>query len=76
VITSMAPPAPRPTGGIVDDQERDDNQRGYERDETDAHHQLGSYLLRLVREGDQHAARTGRQVPRTVQALRLREEQR
>ncbi len=38
--------------GTVDDIRREDDDRGYERDETDAHHRLGRLLLRMVREAD------------------------
>ncbi|WP_031511046.1 hypothetical protein [Streptomyces megasporus] len=59
-------PAARPAAGIVDDLERDDDRRGFERDETDNHHRhLGAELLRRVREADARVP-AERRAPRTV----------
>ncbi|MEU4898214.1 hypothetical protein AB0B12_37900 [Streptomyces sp. NPDC044780] len=56
MITSIACTIPRPTGGILEDFEEEDDQRGYE-DEPEA--RLWAYLARLVREADARIA-TGR----------------
>ncbi|MER7832199.1 hypothetical protein [Streptomyces sp. NPDC095602] len=56
---SLTPPA----AGIVDDTERDDDRRGYERDETDALHQL---VRHLVADGDRRARLAGRRARRTL----------
>lgn len=53
MITSIACTIPRPTGGILDEFEEDDDRRGYE-DEPEA--RLRVYLDRLVREGDARIA--------------------
>ncbi|MFJ9703416.1 hypothetical protein [Streptomyces fradiae] len=58
---AVIPPAPR--AGIVDDKERDDNRRGYGRDETDALHQL---VRHLVADGDRRARLAGRRARRTL----------
>ncbi|MFG2234866.1 hypothetical protein ACGFNX_33575 [Streptomyces sp. NPDC048723] len=47
---SATPSGPR--AGIYDDMERDDNRRGFERDETDANMALGRLLRRISREHD------------------------
>ncbi|AEM88648.1 hypothetical protein [Streptomyces violaceusniger] len=61
MINSIACTIPRPTGGILDDFEEEDDQRGYE-DEPEA--RLWVYLNRLVREADARiaAGRPGRTV--------------
>ncbi|MGK5497295.1 hypothetical protein [Streptomyces sp. URMC 125] len=61
----------RPIAGIVDDLEREDDKRGFERDETDNHHRLGEYLLRAVREADARIP-VERRAPRTVAQMRAR----
>ncbi|WP_236669487.1 hypothetical protein [Streptomyces antimycoticus] len=53
MINSIACTIPRPTGGILDDFEEEDDQRGYE-DEPEA--RLWAYLDRLVREADARIA--------------------
>ncbi|CAM5677603.1 hypothetical protein SANTM175S_02344 [Streptomyces antimycoticus] len=53
MINSIACTIPRPTGGILDDFEEEDDQRGYE-DEPEA--RLWAYLDRLVRETDARIA--------------------
>ncbi|MFJ8692822.1 hypothetical protein [Streptomyces roseolilacinus] len=58
---AVIPPAPR--AGIVDDMERDDNRRGYERDETDALHQL---VRHLVADGDRQVRLAVRRARRTL----------
>ncbi|MFI6125372.1 hypothetical protein ACIBCU_37620 [Streptomyces sp. NPDC051064] len=52
-----------PRAGWLEDQERDDNQRGFERDETDQFHRL---VDRLVDDGDTRARSAGRQARRTL----------
>ncbi|WP_420082780.1 hypothetical protein ACN6AT_37775 (plasmid) [Streptomyces sp. JL4002] len=47
---SAAPSGPQ--AGIYDDMERDDNRRGFERDETDPNMALGQLLRRIAREHD------------------------
>ncbi|MBB1252569.1 hypothetical protein H3146_04155 [Streptomyces sp. OF3] len=54
---------PPPRAGFLEDMEEEDNGRGFE-DEPESR-RLGTYLHRLVREGDARAAAAGRQVPRT-----------
>ncbi|MFJ8982640.1 hypothetical protein [Streptomyces sp. NPDC102282] len=49
--------------GWLEDEERKDNQRGYERDETDQVHQL---VHRLVADGDTRAESAGRHARRTL----------
>ncbi|MFI6143658.1 hypothetical protein ACIBCC_36390 [Streptomyces griseus] len=56
--------APAPTaGGGYGGWEDDDNQRGYERDETD---QFNRLVQQLVAEGDDRAAGAGRRARRTL----------
>ncbi|MFB8030614.1 MULTISPECIES: hypothetical protein [unclassified Streptomyces] len=52
-----------PWAGKVDDIGREDDQRGYERDETDQFHQ---FVGRLVADGDDRARSAGRQARRTL----------
>ncbi|WP_327713747.1 WhiB family transcriptional regulator (plasmid) [Streptomyces sp. NBC_00464] len=52
-----------PRAGIADDMSRDDDARGYERDETDQFHQV---LWHLVGDGDDRARAAGRQARRTL----------
>ncbi|MFF3974893.1 hypothetical protein ACFYZ6_34265 [Streptomyces rubiginosohelvolus] len=54
-------PAPTAAGGYGD-LEKDDNQRGYERDETDQFHQV---VRRLTDDGDRRARAAGRHARRT-----------
>ncbi|WP_189828230.1 hypothetical protein [Streptomyces finlayi] len=55
---------PTPSNGLVKDMEDADDQRGPERDETDAaFHKL---VRRLVADGDARAARAGRRARRTL----------
>lgn len=66
-----APPAPaRPRqtrAGWVEDEEERDNERGFERDETDnSFYQL---VRHLVADGDQRAARAGRRAPRLLSEM-------
>lgn len=53
---------PRPSAGIIDDIEREDNQKGYEPDNLTSFHQL---VRHLTADGDRRAARLGRQARRT-----------
>ncbi|MFF3735180.1 hypothetical protein ACFYXM_34145 [Streptomyces sp. NPDC002476] len=53
----------RPRAGLIGDMTEDDNQRGYERDETDTFHRL---IHHLVADGDDRARATGRNVRRTL----------
>jgi hypothetical protein len=72
VTTILTRNPARPHAGIVEDMEREDNDLGPERDETDNHHRrLGEYLLRLVREADARIP-AERRVPRTAAAMRAR----
>ncbi|WLQ69193.1 MULTISPECIES: hypothetical protein [Streptomyces] len=60
----MSPTTLVPRAGWLEDQERDDNQRGFERDETDnAFRQL---VHHLVVDGDARARSAGRQARRTL----------
>ncbi|MER7761340.1 hypothetical protein [Streptomyces sp. NPDC097619] len=58
---SITPPALR--AGVLDDMEREDNRRGFERDETDSFHQL---VAQLVADGDRRADVGGRRARRTL----------
>ncbi|MFJ1774981.1 hypothetical protein ACIOFQ_32850 [[Kitasatospora] papulosa] len=59
----MSATALTPRSGWLEGEERKDNQRGYERDETDQVHQL---VKRLVADGDTRAEFAGRQARRTL----------
>ncbi|MGK5448818.1 hypothetical protein [Streptomyces radiopugnans] len=62
----------RPQSGLIEDLEREDNERGYERDETDNHHRrLGAELLRWIREADTRVPAEQR-APRTVAQMHAR----
>ncbi|MFH8886694.1 hypothetical protein [Streptomyces californicus] len=65
-MTSMAPTLTAPNAGLADDMTREDNRRGFERDETDRFHQL---VQELVVDGDDRAASAGRQAARTLQQM-------
>ncbi|MGW0669797.1 hypothetical protein [Streptomyces sp. NPDC002746] len=52
-----------PRAGTVDDIRREDDARGYERDETDQFHRM---VERLVAVGDRRAHAAGRQARRTL----------
>ncbi|HEY9327063.1 MAG TPA: hypothetical protein VIS09_02290 [Streptomyces sp.] len=52
-----------PRFGVADDMSRDDDARGFERDETDQFHQV---VRHLVVEGDDRARSAGRQARRTL----------
>ncbi|GGZ96811.1 hypothetical protein GCM10010371_65920 [Streptomyces subrutilus] len=54
-----------PCAGKIDDIRREDDSRGYERDETDCLHQLGTLLLRMVRTDDARIP-DGRRARRTL----------
>ncbi|MFE7805895.1 hypothetical protein ACFU51_14760 [Streptomyces sp. NPDC057430] len=60
-----------PEMGIIDDVERDDEDHGYERDETDNCHRLGALLKRLVAESDARIP-VERRAPRTLADMRAR----
>ncbi|MEU3065043.1 hypothetical protein [Streptomyces subrutilus] len=60
----LMPPAPR--AGVFEDMERDDNTRGFERDETDRFHRL---VRQLVVDGDRRAAYVGRTARRTLDEM-------
>ncbi|MEF9915692.1 hypothetical protein RJT17_37280 [Streptomyces sp. P5-A9] len=63
-MTSFASTLDTPRAGLADDMERDDNRRGFERDETDtAFHRL---VDQLVVDGDDRARSAGRQTRRTL----------
>ncbi|WP_327372309.1 hypothetical protein [Streptomyces sp. NBC_01217] len=57
-----------PNAGKIDDIRREDDDRGYERDETDQFQRLGTLLLR---ETDARIP-TGRRAPRTLPEMRAR----
>ena len=59
--TGVAPLAPR--AGVIDDIRREDDRKGYERDETDTFHQLVDHL---VDDGDTRARTAGRRARRTL----------
>lgn len=54
--------------GIVDEIEREDNQRGYEPDDLTAFHQL---VRHLTADGDRRAASAGRKARRTLAEMTL-----
>ncbi|MCX0247929.1 hypothetical protein [Streptomyces drozdowiczii] len=60
---SLAPAIVAPRAGKIDDIGSEDDARGYERDETDQHHQL---VDRLVADGDTRARAAGRRARRTL----------
>ncbi|MFF3358199.1 hypothetical protein ACFYWN_37585 [Streptomyces sp. NPDC002917] len=60
-----------PRAGTVEDIRREDDARGYERDETDTHQRLGSLLLPMVRTADSRIP-VGRRAPRTRAEMRAR----
>ncbi|MFJ2094684.1 hypothetical protein ACIOEW_36325 [Streptomyces sp. NPDC087901] len=60
---AMSDSAVTPRSGIADDMSRDDDARGYERDETDQFHQV---VRHLVIDGDDRARAAGRQARRTL----------
>ncbi|MEV5605729.1 hypothetical protein AB0L33_30265 [Streptomyces sp. NPDC052299] len=60
-MTTALTPAPR--AGGIDDIRREDDARGYERDETDQFHRL---VDRLVFDGDSRAEAAGRRARRTL----------
>ncbi|MCX5346138.1 hypothetical protein [Streptomyces atratus] len=60
---SMTRTIPAPSNGLYSDMKGDDNQRGPERDETDAFHSL---VRHLVADGDSRAAKAGRRARRTL----------
>ncbi|MFE3770839.1 hypothetical protein [Streptomyces sp. NPDC059122] len=59
---------PRPSAGIIDDIEREDNQKGYESENLATFHQL---VRHLTADGDRRAARDGRQARRTRAQMTL-----
>ncbi|MFE5560271.1 hypothetical protein [Streptomyces sp. NPDC056544] len=54
---------PRPSAGIIDDIEREDNKKGFEPDDLTALHQL---VRHLTADGDRRAARASRRARRTL----------
>ncbi|MEU9298494.1 hypothetical protein [Streptomyces sp. NPDC048266] len=66
--TSMTRMVPRPSAGIIDDIEREDNKKGYERDDLTAFHRL---VRHLVVDGDRRAADAGRRARRTLADMAL-----
>ncbi|MFF3036391.1 hypothetical protein ACFVS7_35960 [Streptomyces rubiginosohelvolus] len=65
-MTSIASTLSAPRAGLADDMTRDDNRRGFERDETDTFQQL---VQQLVDDGDDRAAAAGRRARRTLQEM-------
>lgn len=65
-MTSIASTLDAPRAGLADDMTRDDNRRGFERDETDTFQQL---VQQLVDDGDDRAAAAGRRARRTLQEM-------
>ncbi|MFD5786709.1 hypothetical protein ACFWH1_08730 [Streptomyces sp. NPDC127037] len=61
--TGLAPTIVAPRAGKIDDIGSEDDNRGYERDETDQFHQL---VDRLVDDGDTRAQVGGRRARRTL----------
>ncbi|MFJ2644376.1 hypothetical protein [Streptomyces sp. NPDC087511] len=59
-MTIMATP---PRAGKIDDIRREDDARGFERDETDQYHRL---IRQLVADGDHRARAVGRRARRTL----------
>ncbi|MEU9083383.1 hypothetical protein [Streptomyces sp. NPDC048357] len=57
-----------PRAGKIDDIRREDDQRGYERDETDSLHQLGTLLLTMA-ERDDSRIPAGRRARRTLSEM-------
>ncbi|MGY4966611.1 hypothetical protein [Streptomyces sp. 900105245] len=53
---SMTRAVPRPSAGIIDDIEREDNKKGFEPDDLAAFHQL---VRHLTADGDRRAASAG-----------------
>ncbi|MFE2015646.1 hypothetical protein [Streptomyces sp. NPDC059491] len=62
-MISMAQTLPRPSAGIVDDIEREDNRRGFEPEDLAAFHAL---VRHLTSDGDRRAACAGRAARRTL----------
>ncbi|MFG3042912.1 hypothetical protein ACGFYZ_39035 [Streptomyces sp. NPDC048330] len=60
---SMTRAVPRPSAGIIDDIEREDNKKGFEPDDLVAFHQL---VRHLTADGDRRAARAGRRARRKL----------
>ncbi|MFD4764328.1 hypothetical protein ACFWOJ_37575 [Streptomyces sp. NPDC058439] len=56
-------PATAPRAGTIDDIRREDDGKGFERDETDQFHQL---VQQLVADGDDRAQVAGRRARRTL----------
>ncbi|WP_392900806.1 hypothetical protein [Streptomyces sp. LN699] len=54
-----------PRAGTIDDIRREDEDRGYERDESDSLHQVGTLLLAMA-EGDDARIPEGRRARRTL----------
>ncbi|GGS24551.1 hypothetical protein GCM10010284_66860 [Streptomyces rubiginosohelvolus] len=65
-MNSIASTLTHPRAGLADDMTRDDNRRGFERDETDTFQQL---VQQLVVDGDDRAAAAGRRARRTLQEM-------
>lgn len=66
MITTLSRSATRPKAGWIEDEEERDNQRGFERDETDRFHRL---VRHLVADGDERAALAGRRAPRLLSEM-------
>ncbi|MEV6190348.1 hypothetical protein [Streptomyces albidoflavus] len=60
-----------PFGGLIEDMEQEDNQRGPEPDETEGQQRLGRYLRRVIRQQDA-AIPTHRRAPRTLAEMQAR----
>ncbi|MFD8288039.1 hypothetical protein ACFV2B_07365 [Streptomyces lavendulae] len=64
---SMTRAVPRPSAGIIDDIEREDNKKGFEpTDDLAAFYQL---VRHLTADGDRRAARAGRRARRKLAAM-------
>ncbi|WUT01717.1 hypothetical protein OHA46_33715 (plasmid) [Streptomyces sp. NBC_00708] len=61
--TGLVPAVIPPRAGGIDDIRREDDAKGFERDETDQFHQL---VDRLVADGDTRARTAGRRARRTL----------
>ncbi|MFD4392589.1 hypothetical protein [Streptomyces sp. NPDC058495] len=62
-MISIARPIPRPSAGVIDDIEREDNRRGFEPDDVTALHSL---VRHLTADGDRRAAYAGRKARRRL----------
>ncbi|MFB7552591.1 hypothetical protein [Streptomyces sp. NPDC056154] len=62
MTSTLTRPATAPRAGTIDDIRREDDGKGFERDETDQYHRL---VRQLVTDGDDRAQTAGRHARRT-----------